>query len=255
MSSKKIGLSLRGGGTNATYYLGAIKCLLDNNIEVHSLLVASGGACVGVPYAFGNDIDRIASEFANFQISKYMSWRNPMRGIVSAHKLTDFFRQFMSFHKLSESKIEIVVRTTNHKTGKKFLITDHDAAESMYMSSTVPILFEKMQHHGNALVDGELSEINVDDHFKSRGIDLSIEFRLNLSRSKLTLDAPLHYFKHTYMRAMGYNLADSTGSRPDLTIAFTGTDEGFLNSGESLTNVASGYQQMASQLPALLKLL
>ncbi|WP_221392011.1 patatin-like phospholipase family protein [Dyadobacter sp. NIV53] len=76
MEKQKIHLVLNGGGMRCISYIGAIKELLDNQIEIVSISASSMGTIIGSMLASGLTIDEMERKVLNFNFRRFQKKRS-----------------------------------------------------------------------------------------------------------------------------------------------------------------------------------
>ncbi len=159
-------LVLEGGALRGIYTAGVLDVLLENNVEIDTVIGVSAGALFGINYVSKQKGRCLRYNLENAKNKHYMgfySWLttgNIMNEEFCFHKLiyeTDPF-DFETFNQ-SEKKFYAVV--TNIETGKPEYIQIKDSKKDMeYLraSGSMPLVSKVVEIHGKKYLDGGVAD-------------------------------------------------------------------------------------------------
>lgn len=162
----KVGLVLEGGAMRASYTVGILDGLMDNNILVDYLIGVSAGASNGVSYVSGqrgrgyrivkNYIkDKRYVSFSNFLKTKSMFGMDFIFEEI-AHNLDPF-----DYEAFKKSKCDFVAAATDIETGKPVYFGKNDLDNDttvLRASSSLPIFSPVVEYKGRKYLDGGTSD-------------------------------------------------------------------------------------------------
>lgn len=180
-----IGLALSGGTARGVAHVGALKALAKSEISIDCITGTSGGAIAATAYAAGMPLDKMEaaanmmgwSDLASFQFSRL--------GFVSSKPIEAFMiEQFGSDIQFSDLKIPCAVIATNLHTGYKHVFTSGSVARAVRISCSLPHFFLPVEHEGQMLIDGGLSEYLPAQSARELGAEFVIGVNLGSQASE-----------------------------------------------------------------------
>lgn len=189
----KIGLVLEGGGMRGLYTAGVLDVLLEQKIEINTIVSVSAGALFGVNYA-SNQKGRVL----RYNL-KYLGDKNYM-GFYSLLTTGNIVNKDFAFYKVpytldpfdqetfSNSGIDFYITLTNVKTGKaeyRKVSNVFAEMEAFRATSAMPFVSNIVELDGNSYLDGGIAD------------SIPLEFAQTLGCDKLivVLTRPADYRK------------------------------------------------------------
>jgi len=195
----KVALVIGSGGVKCTAALGIYEKLEEENIEVDMVVGCSGGSIIGGFIVTGQSSEEATNQLKKmwvpdivlqFRLKKMLKILFPkMMGFNERFGMTDESLMADTSRKLygekttfKDTKIPFYCITTDIKNGETVVITRGNVADAVRMSSTIPVLFEPVEHEGKFLVDGGLSNPLPVDVAMKEGADIIIAVGFMLPR-------------------------------------------------------------------------
>lgn len=202
----KVGLVLSGGGAKGLAHIGVLKVIDSLGVRIDYIGGTSMGAAVGGLYASGYSAKQLDSIFReidfdvllgdkvprasktfqerknaekyaaslplnNFKIKLPSSISRGQNVFNLFTKLTMNVREISDFSKLP---IPFYCMATNMETGASILLDYGNLAEAIAISSTLPTLFQPVEHEGLLLMDGGIANNYPIEHIKTKDLDYII---------------------------------------------------------------------------------
>ncbi len=202
----KVGLVLSGGGAKGLAHIGVLKVIDSLGIRIDYIGGTSMGAAVGGLYASGYSAQQLDSVFReidfdvllgdkvprasktfqerknaekyaaslplnNFKIKLPSSISRGQNVFNLFTKLTMNVREISDFSKLP---IPFYCMATNLETGTSVLLDHGNLAEAITISSTLPTLFQPVEHEGLLLMDGGIANNYPIEHLRTKDLDYII---------------------------------------------------------------------------------
>lgn len=174
-NQKKLGLSLRGGGARCASYLGVIKALEENDIEIHAIVGASGGALSGGAYAAGVSYDDNLQNFINLTPSKIMGLDSITDvTLASDDMFIKYAEDFVGDMRIEETKIPFYPQLTDYETGEVVYLEKGPLARAAVASSAAPGFMKPIEVEGRKYMDGDVSGGFSAEFLRSKGMEVVI---------------------------------------------------------------------------------
>ncbi len=184
--SKKLGLTLSGGGARGRAHVGVLQVLEQEGIRVDCVSGVSAGAIVGACIAAGMNADTMIG------MSDQFRWRhlvrplllNPFRqnlgklGLVDLHNLEMTLIRTLGDITFGELKLPFVVGATDLITGEAIIIDQDRVAVAVRASSSVPGVVAPVLWRGRLLCDGFASNNLIIAELRQRGADVVLAVNL-----------------------------------------------------------------------------
>lgn len=172
---KKLGLSLRGGGARCASYLGFIKALEENDIEIHAIIGASGGAIAGGSYAALRDYEKCVEHFEKFTPGGFIGLDSLRDLHIASDDMTiEFARELVGDVKIKDTKIPMYIQVTNVDSGEPTIIEEGELAKTSIASSAMPWMVKPIEIDGQRYIDGDIGGGFATSFLKSKGCDAVI---------------------------------------------------------------------------------
>ncbi|MBD3280207.1 hypothetical protein GF389_01630 [Candidatus Dojkabacteria bacterium] len=174
---KKLGLSMRGGAAKTASYLGVIRALEENDIEIHAIVGSSGGAIAGGSYAALKDVEKCIMHYTRFTPNRFIGFDSlrDMR-LASDDKTIEFARELTGNLKIQDAKIPLFIQVTDIDCGESVFIEKGEIAKTAIASSAMPWVVKPIVINNRRYVDGDISSGFGVSFLKSRGIDVVFGF-------------------------------------------------------------------------------
>ena len=177
----KVGLLLEGGAMRGMYTVGALDCLMKNNIKVDGIVGVSAGALFGINYK-----SKQPGRALRYNL-KYCKKKNYM-GFYSLITTGDIMNKKFCFDKLiheldpidydtfRNSPEDFWVVVTNMETGKAEYIkvddlTKQEQVEALRASGSMPFVSKPVEINGNKYLDGGTADSIPIDKIMELGYD------------------------------------------------------------------------------------
>jgi len=149
----KIGLVLGGGGSRGLAHVGVLQVLVRERIPVDLIVGTSMGGVVGVLFALGIPLDRLATEMNVLQ-------NNPLINVkvLSARARQRMLRELLSRALAGKTFADLAIPTTlmavDMISGKEVALNHGPLSPAALATSAVPALFPPVVIDGVPLADG-----------------------------------------------------------------------------------------------------
>jgi len=174
--SKKIGLSLSGGGARGFAHIGVLKVLAEHNIKFDMIAGTSAGSVVGAALAAGMSPAEIE------KMARKVGWLNILRpsfspsGLLSTAPLGKFLRRELPVTRFEDLKTPYAAVAYDLNAGEEVAFRDSgDMILAIRASCAVPGVFTPIRDAaGRLLVDGGVTSVMPTDVVWSMGADVVI---------------------------------------------------------------------------------
>jgi NTE family protein len=261
---KKIGLALGSGGFRGFAHIGVIQVLLENKIPIDFISGASIGALAAAYYALHGEVQSLEKKVLDQKKTRIIGLSDFgfRGGLVSGRKYQLMIETLLGRHTFNDLKIPLRIMATNLGSGEPFIFNSGKLSLAVQASSSVPLVFEPVSHHGARFVDGALSNPVPVSILKQLGADEVIA--VNLYHKNEFIEKHFTFTKVALRstRIALYNLAQvsvkSAGVviNPDTSryVDSTRITE-YFDQKKVAALVAIGRKEAEKQLPAIRKLL
>lgn len=180
LKNKKIGLSIRGGGTKSVAYAGALKAFEEYGLKISAIVSASGGSVVGGSYAVGKTPEEIFQHFKTFRPYAIFSFRSMLWGHPINYSTWEHHARLISHDtRVEETPIKLFLQATNVMNSDVEYIEKGDLARAVIASSAVIMPF-KFNH--KLYIDGEYAPEYGIEKLTAFGCDATIILTLTESK-------------------------------------------------------------------------
>ncbi len=259
MQKKKLGVSFTGGLARGGSYLGVLKALEENNIQIDYILGASVGAVVGCIYAYTKDLKLITEYAKNLKFRKLLSLESfvdiSILGDERFYKLVD---ELVGDAKLSDTKIPSFVQVTNlskrkHEYIEEGMIKKLLAATSGFPFFIPPIKLDSKDYY----IDGGITGGFGAEFLREKGADIVLGVTTgSMKNQKPALRNPSRKILDAITIAMErINQLDLQLNPVDILITDIGLDVGAFGFDRMDEIVELGYQKTQEKIPVLKRLL
>ncbi len=153
--TKKIGITLSGGGTRGMAHLGVLHGLEEMGLTFHKIAGVSAGALVGALYSAGNSPEKILKMIQN------IGWKDIIRptffqkmGFFDIEKLRPLIARHLKVTTFEELQIPLFVGATDIEMGENVCFDTGELITPLLASACVPALFSPVRYQNRLLVDG-----------------------------------------------------------------------------------------------------
>ncbi|MEM2115618.1 MAG: patatin-like phospholipase family protein [Candidatus Woesearchaeota archaeon] len=159
VNRKSLGIALASGGARGGAHVGALKRLLEENIQIDEIVGCSIGSIVGAYFCAGK-FEKLTDYIENFNTRSFMKLLDPKirgtHGLILGEKIKEMLRKDLGDLKFSDLKIKLKIVSTNFITGKKIVFERGSVIEAIRASISIPFIFEPANYKNLILVDGGL---------------------------------------------------------------------------------------------------
>jgi len=156
-ASGGIGLALGGGFARGFAHVGVFQVLEEEQIPIACIAGTSVGSILGVAYASGVPLPRIAAVCRGIRFRDFSRWRISRLGLASNDRISELVRRCFDARTFEELLIPTAVVATDLGTGEPVVITRGELTPALRASCAFPGLFEPVQVDGRCLADGGLA--------------------------------------------------------------------------------------------------
>ncbi|OGY88063.1 MAG: hypothetical protein A2233_04595 [Candidatus Kerfeldbacteria bacterium RIFOXYA2_FULL_38_24] len=180
-SRKKIGIAFGSGGVRGLAHIGALRCLLDNNIPIDYLAGTSVGAWVASLYGLHQDFAQVEMATVGYQKEKMRAMIEPTvkGGLIKGKKIEAFLQQWFGNTIFENTKIPTTVVAADLVSGKEVLFATGPITTAVRASMAIPFIFAPVHYQNMILVDGGIVNPVPDDVVRKMGADVVIAINLD----------------------------------------------------------------------------
>lgn len=197
-SKKRIALVIGSGGIKCAAAIGMWRVLLEEGIQVDSVVGCSGGSLYGTFIANGNDVDSMQDLSKNLWTSDIMQGYtsnlkaskdgslkfNERSGLVDDSVLNNNVGEIFDGITFSDLQIPLKIVATDMLTGEKVILSEGNTFDAIRASIAIPIIFPPWEVDGRLLIDGAASDPLPIDVAIQDGADIIIAMGFPLSFRK-----------------------------------------------------------------------
>lgn len=153
-NSKKIGISLSGGGARGIAHIGVLQALEEHGIHPEVIVGCSAGAIVGALYAAGMKTETMLDFIKDSNIWKLVSFRLPSGGLNKLDYLRDRLNECIDEDSFEALKKPLHLAIANLNSGKLEIRNSGVLYPIIQASCAIPLVFEPIEIDGDLFVDG-----------------------------------------------------------------------------------------------------
>lgn len=153
-----VSLVLGSGGARGLAYLGVLKTLLEERIQVGEILGTSMGAIVGAAYGSSPDLETVFDRFREMKLHHLVGRPSFGPGLMSPGALKKFLQRAITVETFEELRVPLAVFCTDLQTGKGVSFRSGELIPPVLGSSLMAGGFTPVSHDGYRLVDGGYTE-------------------------------------------------------------------------------------------------
>lgn len=157
-SAVRIGLALGGGFARGIAHAGVLRVLEQHHIPIHCITGVSAGSIVAAAYASGATTEEIARAGCSMRFGDVGRWNIRRLGLVGSQRMNRFLERLLKTYRFEEMRIPLGVLATDLSTGEPVPFAGAGTVfDPIRASCSYPGLFQPVRHHGQLLVDGNMS--------------------------------------------------------------------------------------------------
>ncbi|MFP4472195.1 MAG: patatin-like phospholipase family protein [Bacteroidales bacterium] len=154
--TKKIGITLCGGGMRGICQIGVLHALEKNGISPEYVSGASIGAIIGVFYAAGVSPLEILEISRQSTMIKIFNPTISLQGISNLKYLKTLLEKNLPFTTFEKLNKKLYVAATNLHKGRLEIFSSGDCILPVMASAAVPVVFEPQEINGEKYVDASI---------------------------------------------------------------------------------------------------
>ncbi len=159
--TKKLGISLGGGGARGMAHIGLLKVLERENIKVSCVTGTSMGAVIGSAFALGLPIDNIEKSSLSFSKKKLLTLRNInlLHGSIVNPRIIEMALKILIGNKtFDDCKIPFEAVAVDVESGELVTLNEGKLIPALMATTALPSIFPSVLVDGRILVDGGVLE-------------------------------------------------------------------------------------------------
>ena len=139
MKKFKLGLVLSGGGTRGVAHAGALKFLMEKNIQPEVLACCSAGSIVGTLYAIKKSPEEIMDFFKSIYFFNWHHFTFNKPGLISSMVFSEYLNPIFGEKTLDDLEIEVQIIATELISGKQKIFCGKDKiVDAVIASCSIP---------------------------------------------------------------------------------------------------------------------
>ncbi len=156
----RIALVLGGGGARGFAHVGVLKVLHDAHIPIDVIAGTSAGSIAGAMYADNGSYIQLKGAMAQASFGNFFDLSNSpnLSGMVEGYRMQKFLLAHMRSREFRQTKIKLMVATTDLETGLVYPIASGPIAPAVRASASIPGIIQPMHMYGKTLVDGGMAD-------------------------------------------------------------------------------------------------
>lgn len=174
----RVGVALGGGFARGIAHIGVLRVLEASGIPVDVVCGTSVGALVAATYASGTPLGEMERQGIETHFRDFGRWTISRMGMASNERLEHYLHKFTTKHLFSEMKVPLAIVATDLISGKTVYFTEGEIGPALRASCAYPGLFLPVEHNGQILVDGFLTELVPAVAARKMGADVVISVHL-----------------------------------------------------------------------------
>ncbi len=249
MKQKKLGLSIRGGGASGAAYIGLWKALVDNGIEIHSLIGSSAGAIVSSAIAFGKTPEEIIKLQESIKVSELLSFQSiKSLSLWDSSTIKGILTEVFGDKQIEEANIKLHIQVVNATRGRSEIFSTGSLADALTASVAHPMLTRPIVLNGEEYIDGGVLNHFGAKYLRADGAEVVIGTYLSdLENKTFNARSPLSLFdiaEHELLRK------DLIIDPVDLLIGSLGFI-GLINFKKGLSLIDRAYEITTAKMPEI----
>ena len=152
----KNGLVLSGGAYRGVGQIGALKALLEHNIQPDIICGTSSGALNAALYANGYSPDEMYEIWQQEPFSKVLHFHLPSFGLLKSSNIGEMVKPYLRYDRLEDLPVPVLLTSTCLNDGNQKVFSEGDLVTILEACCAVPLTFEPVEIDGKQYVDGGL---------------------------------------------------------------------------------------------------
>jgi len=150
-------LVLSGGGVRGYAHIGAIKALLEKDVNISAISGTSSGALVGAFICDGYSPDEIESILMKNKLKVSLNFMHFRDSLLSFDVFSKVLKHHLRAKKLEDLKKPLYVGATNLVTGEQKIFESGNLVDILIAASAIPVLFAPALINRVPYADGGMS--------------------------------------------------------------------------------------------------
>lgn len=194
----RTGVSLGGGCLRGTAHIGALKQILNHDIEISHAAGTSAGAVVGGLFACGYHPDDMVSILDSLSIRKHMDVGLNRKGWLKGDRIYNTLLKLTEGRYFSDLDIPFAVVCVDLQSRKLAVINEGEVAKALRASIAIPGVFSPVEIGRKLLVDGYILNNNPADVVKDMGAEHVTAVRILSSNYQKQTPSSLFSYVNRY---------------------------------------------------------
>ena len=254
---KKLGLSIRGAGTQGIAYAGAFQALEENNIKPEIIIGSSSGGAFSMMYAAGippleiKDFLKHVSTFSFVGIESLIG-----RTLWSKKKYVKHIQEMLPNKRIEDLPIKLLLQFTNTKTKRSQIVDNGHIYDLIPGVMSFPHLIPSYKApNGDKLIDGDLSSPFAINTLRDFGAEVTIGMRASDPRH-INKKSYYDYIQYFQMRKLlKIHDEDLKNNPPDIFIDDLAFDTNPIRFNMIEENFNHGYAKMIEKIEEVKELI
>lgn len=176
-----VGLALGGGVARGWAHIGAIKALMEANIEIDIISGTSIGALVGGFYVTGKiaTLEKWALTLNKNKVFNYLDIQWGGTSIIRGQRLSRVLKSHFRNINIEDVPQRFIAVSCDLKTGEEIWLQSGSILKAIEASYALPGIFEPVRINGKYLIDGALANPVPVSACRSYGANIVIGIGLN----------------------------------------------------------------------------
>lgn len=170
---KKLAISMRGGMARALSYIGVLRALEEEGIQIDYMIGASMGGLIAGAYSLGFSVDNLSEFFREYKLTSMFNIQS-LSGIsiLAEKKVRAKIHQYLGDQDLSDAKIKTWIQLTDIDNGESVKMGKGDISDLIVATIAYPFLVRPVMINDNAYIDGGVTGTWEVEFLKSQGADI-----------------------------------------------------------------------------------
>ena len=176
----KIGLALGGGTVRGLAFIGILKVLEDEGIEIDYLAGTSAGAVIAAAYAAGNSVSELERLAHSTIWHNLLDFTKPKKGFIEGKKIERYLNNIFKKKTFEKLFVSLRIVATEVDYGKKAVFYTGSVTKAVRASISLPAIFNPYRIGSREYMDGSLIDPVPVDILKEMGADIIIAVDLSV---------------------------------------------------------------------------
>jgi predicted acylesterase/phospholipase RssA len=181
----RVGIALGGGTVRGLAFIGILRVLEEEGIQIDYITGVSAGAVIAAAYASGRSVDEIEKIAHSTKWKELLDFTKPKKGFIRGKKIEKYLRSIFLDNNFEHLKIPLRIVATEVDTGKKAVFYRGDVTSAVRASISLPAIFTPFRYGKCEYMDGSLVDPIPFDELKKMGADvvIAIDLTVDLAES------------------------------------------------------------------------